>query len=348
MCYDCIGIRIVQANVIYRKFYMLHLFIVNPKSFPDKRQMKSFIESVPELVGERATVLVSRYPRDAILKVHNFLKNAAANGEKARVYAVGGDGILFDCLNGMVEFPENELASIPYGNANDFLRAFGKENVPLFRDIKKISESPSVMTDVFRCNENIAVSIASVGLEGSAILVTESIAKKLSGFKLLRRLIPTLYTIGALIVLCNERLRSQYYFITVDGVDYSGEYVDINIGNSFGNGGKNASNPFAVPNDGYLNAIFVKKMSFFKCLMYMGQFTKGNFDKFSRGFIHVKFKEMTATSEDPIRICADGEAFYARKLDIAIRPNALRVIAPEGVTYKPFREYVEDTTRRYY
>jgi diacylglycerol kinase family enzyme len=301
--------------------------------------MKTFIDSVPELIGDEATVLVSRYPRDAILRVHTFLKDASEKGEKARVYAVGGDGILFDCLNGIADFPETELASVPYGNANDFLRAFGNDNVPLFRDIKKLSESPSVMTDVFRCNENIAVSIAAVGLEGSAILVTEKISRKLTRFKFLRKLIPTLYTLGAVVVLFSERLRSQYYFITVDGVDYSGEYMDINIGNSFGNGGKNSSNPYAVPNDGYLNAVLVKKMPLFKSLASVSQFTKGNFEKFPRNFVHIRFKEMTATSDEPIRICADGEAFYARKLDIQIRPNALRVIAPEGVTYKPFKEY---------
>jgi diacylglycerol kinase family enzyme len=321
---------------------MLHLFIVNPKSFPDKRQMKSFINSVSNLIGDEATVLISRYPRDAILRVHKFVKEAEEAGEKARVYAVGGDGILFDCLNGIADFPETELASVPYGNANDFLRAFGQENVHLFRDIKTLSESPSVVTDVFRCNENIAVSIAAVGLEGSAILVTEKISRKLTRFKFLRKLIPTLYTLGAVVVLFSERLRSQYYFITVDGVDYSGEYMDINIGNSFGNGGKNASNPYAMPNDGYLNAVFVKKMPLFKSLASVSQFTKGNFEKSSRNFIHIKFKEMTATSDEPIRICADGEAFYARKLDIQIRPSALRVIAPEGVTYKPFKEYNEN------
>jgi diacylglycerol kinase family enzyme len=203
------------------------------------------------------------------------------------------------------------------------------------------------MTDVFRCNSNIAVSIASLGLEGSAILVTEKFTKKLSQFKFLRKVIPFFYTLGAVIVLFNERLRSQYYFLTVDGVDYSGEYIDINIGNSFGNGGKNASNPYAVPNDGYLNAIFIRKMPVLQCLVAIVPFTKGNFEKFARNFIHVRFKTLSATSDDPIRICADGEAFYARKLDVEIHPNALRVIAPEGITYKPFKEYKESKIKYY-
>jgi diacylglycerol kinase family enzyme len=318
---------------------MKHLFIINPKSFPDKREMSKFIMSVSENLHNNTTVLISRYPRYAVSKVNGFLKEATAQGEKVRVYAVGGDGILFDCLNGMVKYTGHELASVPYGNANDFLRAFGAENVPLFRDIKLLSRSPSVPTDVFRCGENFAISIASLGLEGSAILVTEKIAKSLSKFSFLRKLIPILYTFGAVVVIFNKKLRSQYYNVTIDGKDYSGEYVDINIGNSFGNGGKNAANPYAVPNDGFLDAVFIKKMSLIKCLFTVSAFTHGQFEKFSGSFFHVRFKKLEANSNEPIRICCDGEAFYASDLNVEIFPRAFNIIAPEGVNYRPFKVY---------
>jgi diacylglycerol kinase family enzyme len=320
---------------------MKHLFIINPKSFRDKREILAFSHNVKEILGEDATVIISRYPRFAVSKVNDFLKEEAAQGEKVRVYAVGGDGILFDCLNAILRYPENELASVPYGNANDFLRAFGSENLPLFRDIKLLSESPSVLTDIFRCGANMAMTNAAIGLEGSSIIVTESMAKKLSKIPFLRKLIPTLYLLGAVVVLFNKKLRTQYYQITLDGVDFSGEYIDINLGNCFGNGGKNASNPYAVPNDGWLNAIFVKKMPLLKCLVAVNAFTSGNFEKFPEDFRHVRFKKMHVTSEEPIRICADGEAFYTSEVNIEIHPKAVNIISPDGVLYKPFKEYKE-------
>jgi diacylglycerol kinase family enzyme len=316
---------------------MKHLFVINPKSFPDKREMQKFISSAEEILGETQPTSISLYPRYAISKVNDFL--GEAHGEQVRVYAVGGDGIFFDCLNGVLRHPEHELTSVPYGNANDFLRAFSFENVPLFRDIKLLSESPSVPTDVFRCGENYCISIASLGLEGSAVLVTDKMAQRLSKMPFLRKLIPTLYTLGAVVVLFNKKLRSQYYNVTIDGKDYSGEYIDINIGNSFGNGGKNASNPYAVPNDGFLDVVFIKKMPLIKCLISVGAFTRGEFEKFSGSFFHVRFKKLYAASEEPIRICADGEAFYTSELSVEIYPKAVRIIAPEGVTYKPFKEY---------
>jgi diacylglycerol kinase family enzyme len=320
---------------------MNHLFVMNPKSFPDKREMSAVSEKIKTILGDSARVVISRYPRYAISTVNSYLRMMHELGESVRVYAVGGDGILFDCLNGMKRFPDSELASIPYGNANDFLRAFGSENVPLFRDIKLLSESPSVPTDIFNCGANVAMTNAAIGLEGSSVLVTEKMAKKLSKISFLRKLIPALYIFGAVAVILNKKLRSQHYQITLDGVDYSGEYIDINIGNCFGNGGKNASNPYAMPNDGWLDAIFIKNMSPLGSIIAISAFTSGNFEKYPDNFEHVRFQKMVVTSDEPLRICVDGEAFYTSEVTIEIHPKAVHVIAPEGVTYRAFKEYKE-------
>jgi diacylglycerol kinase family enzyme len=318
---------------------MKHLFVINPKSFPEKRQMNEFIGSVSQTMGNKANVIISRYPRDAISKVNSFLKDANEHDEKVRVYAVGGDGILFDCLNGMLKYRHHELASIPYGNANDFLRSFGEENMQAFRDIKKMSEAPVIPTDIFRCGSNMAIANAAIGLESASIIETEKLAKKLSKISFLRKLIPALYIIGAVITLSNKNIRNQHYDITLDGVDYSGDYIDINIWNSFANGGKNIPNPYAMPNDGWLVAVFVKKMPFLKTLLKIGSFTSGNFEKHPDLFFHARFKELHAVSDQPIRICADGEAFFTSELNLKIYPGALNVAAPEGVTYRPIKEY---------
>jgi diacylglycerol kinase family enzyme len=300
--------------------------------------MSNFITSVNEIVGVDCAVRISRYPRDAVLVVNDYLQKAEESEETVRVYAVGGDGILFDCLNGMVKYPGHELASVPYGNANDFLRSFGEENVPLFRDIKKMSAAPTVNTDIFRCGENVAVANAAIGLESTSILETEKLARKLSKFPNLRKFIPQLYLIGAVIVLCNKKMRSQHYNITLDDKDYSGEYIDINIGNSYANGVKNIPNPYAVPNDGYLHAVFVKKMPLIKCLIRVSAFVNGEFEKYPNDFFYVKFKKLHATSEDNVRICVDGEAFITSDLTMEIYPNALKIAAPKGVKYRPYRK----------
>ncbi|MDR0903338.1 MAG: hypothetical protein LBM59_01745 [Ruminococcus sp.] len=319
---------------------MQHLIVINPKSFPDKKELQKFIAYAAEVLGETQTTILSPYPRFAISKVNDFLEEATNRKEQVRVYAVGGDGILFDCLNGMVKYPEHELASIPYGNANDFLRAFGPENVPLFRDIKLLSESPSIPTDLYRCGENYGISIASLGIESASVLITDKMSKRLSKMPFLRKLIPALYTLGAVVALFNKNLRCQYYSIEVDGEDYSGEYIGVNLGNSYGNGAKCCSNPYAMPDDGILDAVFIKYMPFIESLFSVSGYTRGKFEKYPDRFFHLRFKKLHVSSDEPLRMCVDGEAFYTSELDVEIYPKAVRIIAPEGVTYKPFKEYL--------
>jgi diacylglycerol kinase family enzyme len=304
--------------------------------------MDAFVVSVAKIIGENASVHISRYPRDAISKVNKFLEAAEEQKETVRVYAVGGDGILFDCLNGMLKYRNHELTSVPYGNANDFLRAFNDKDVSAFRDIKNLAEAPTILTDVFNCGWTVCLTNAAMGLEGSSILETEKMAKKLSAIPFLRKLIPLLYIVGAVIVLLKKDLRSQYYNITIDGVDYSGEYIDVNIGNSHANGGKNTPNPYATPNDGWLDAVFIKNMSFLNCLRCVGPYTRGQYERYPNYFFHVRFKHFLATSDKPIRICADGETFYGSDLEVEVFHEGLKFAAPAGMTYHPVKEYVHD------
>jgi hypothetical protein len=78
------------------------------------------------------SIHVSRYLRDAIGVISKY-RSGVPEGAVVRVYAVGGDGILFDCLNGIVGLRGVELGALPYGNTCDFPRAFGEEALPLFR-----------------------------------------------------------------------------------------------------------------------------------------------------------------------------------------------------------------------
>jgi diacylglycerol kinase family enzyme len=323
-------------------YKMLHLFVINPKSFGDRKKIDEFIISARRQIEGSTTFFVSRFPRDAVMKVNNFLKAATEKGETVRVYAVGGDGILFDCLNGMMKYRNHELTSVPYGNANDFLRAFGNENVQAFRDVKALSKAGTVKTDIFRFGENVGMANGAIGLECSSIIETEKMAKKLSKLPFARKLIPLLYTLGAVVIILNSKLRTQYYNITLDGVDYSGEYVDINVGNCYANGGKNSPNPYAMPNDGWLDAVFVKKMSALKCLLVIGDYINGHFEKHPKLFFHVRFKELHATSDQPLRVCTDGESFYTSDYTMTVYPSALNFVAPEGMMYKPYKEYRGD------
>jgi diacylglycerol kinase family enzyme len=232
---------------------MRHLFVINPKSFNTSAEWRAFLLSVENCFStgkrEEYKIYISRYPRDAIAAVHRYISGIPAE-ETIRVYAVGGDGILFDCLNGLFGFPNAELASVPYGNSNDFLRSFGNMNVKRFRNIKVLSHSPTVLTDVVRCGNSYSISNAAVGLEASAVEQVAKTSALLKNINLGKKYVPLMYKFGGIQCMFDKSKRLQYYNLTIDGKDYSGEYVNISVGNVFANGGSSSPNPYAIPNDG--------------------------------------------------------------------------------------------------
>ena len=79
---------------------------------------------------------------------------------------MGGDGTLFEVLNGMLNRSENEripISIIPNGTGNSFMKTVGIENV--VDAIGKISKNESKKLDMMRavCGENIYYSLNLIG-----------------------------------------------------------------------------------------------------------------------------------------------------------------------------------------
>ncbi|MDR0948813.1 MAG: hypothetical protein LBM69_04795 [Lachnospiraceae bacterium] len=315
---------------------MRHLVVINPKSFIRISDIKEFLLSTENCFStgkrEEYRIYVSRYPRDAIAAVHRYI-NVVTDEEPVRIYAVGGDGILFDCLNGMATFPNAELASVPYGNSNDFLRSFGEDKPMLFRNIKELSQAPTVWTDIYQCNTTYGMISSSLGLEASAVLHMRHIIERFGKNNFLRSFIPTLYKVGALRSLLNKVERSQTYQLTIDGKDYSGDYPLISVGNTYGNGGTNRPNPYSMPDDGLLNALLIKSDSMMRLVNRMQEYTSGNFEQHPKHYIHTTFQELHAKSDTLICVAVDGEPFYASEVHMKVLPKAIKVAALPGLHF---------------
>jgi diacylglycerol kinase family enzyme len=315
---------------------MRHYFVINPKSFVQLEDLKHFLLSVENCfsVGNRAEykVYISRCPRDAVAAVHRYTASIRDN-ETVRIYAVGGDGILFDCLNGMAEFENAELASVPYGNANDFVNALGAENFDAFRDIKLLSEAPSVPVDLIRCGSRFALNNCSIGAESQAVMNMSGILKSINKGKNTRCFIPALYKIGAIAGIINGSILPKRYTVEIDGADKSGEYMNMNIGNTAFNGGGNIPNPYAVPDDGELDIVFLKRLSRFHTLSIMPEYTRGQFEKQPQILTHLRFREMSCRSETPMPVCLDGELFMTFEITFKVLPGAVKIAVPNDLGF---------------
>ncbi|MDR0644525.1 MAG: response regulator [Treponema sp.] len=334
-----------------------HLFIINPKSFARKEDLDELISAIKGYFTQKATykespkdgtgdldekdaefsINISRFPRHAIIIIDKYMRNIESD-TRVRIYSVGGEGNNFCCLNGIIglsDIKNVDLALMPYGTTNDFVLLFGKEHREDFRNVVLQASAPVISVDVIQCNNNYALNNCTVGLEAAAVIKTISLNLR---FEKLRRqfrsLTASFYTLGGILSLFDKKLLNQQYRIIADGENLSGTYVSINIANGpfYGGGKKPVAD--AVPNDGFLNVVMLKKTKNITPLRIITLITKhfkGEQAKFPEYFICRKFKEISISSDLPLYVNMDGEAFFDSELNISVIPHAIRITAVNGV-----------------
>lgn len=322
-----------------------HFFIINPLSFPRRGEQEGIISHIESYFAtHRVPGLfyhVSRYPRDAIGILRKYL--ALTDPETiVRVYAVGGDGIVFDCLNGIVGLPNAELAILPYGGGSDFIRAFGEEYYEDFRNIQLQVEAPVIPTDIIHCGNNYALNFCTVGQEAAAVRKLLPLKKRLEKFRFMfPSLNPLFYILGGIAAAFDKKIIGQHYELQADGLDYSGRYNDINIANGpcYGAG----KNPVvtAVPDDGLLDMMVVRKMGPLKVLRLMSCYLRGDYYKYPKECFLRRVKKITIRSGEPLLVNMDGEAFFDSRVTIEIIPQAVRIAAVNNLPYRRRMEFRE-------
>jgi len=317
---------------------MRHFFIINPHSFdgkPDRlNRVTEQIRGCFDKNDPSRKIHISRYPRDAIAVIHRFMRGIP-DEETVRVYAVGGDGTLFDCLNGIVDYPNAELTAVPYGGSNDFVRAFGDNAAEEFRDIKKLLNAPSRTIDIIRCGSLYAINEVAFGIEAQSVMVANGIFKH-PKFKFFRNAAGAVYLFGALSSISNKEIRRQNYKARLDSEVFSGGYCNISVSNSPCMGGNLFASPYAKPTDGLLDAIFAESGDLLSVAGAIGNYTKGKFEKSKDFFFLKRFKKMELESDKPIRVHMDGESFYADKISLEVLPARIRIFTPDDLDFKDY------------
>ncbi|MDR0784566.1 MAG: response regulator [Treponema sp.] len=330
-----------------------HLFIINPKSFPRKEDLDELIAAIKshfiqkqgmnvEYLDEAAaefSINISRFPRHAIIIIGKYIQNIDPD-TRVRVYSVGGEGNNFCCLNGIIWLSDTrntELALMPYGTTNDFVLLFGKEHIEDFRSTALQASAPVVPVDVIKCNNNYALNNCTVGLEAAAVIKTISLNLRFENLRhRFHGLSAFFYTLGGALSLFNKKLLCQQYTVIADGEDLSGTYVSINIANGPFYGGGKKPVPDAIPNDGFLNIVMLRKtkdITPLRILTLITRHFKGEQAKFPEYFLCRRFKKIRISSNSPLYVNMDGEAFFDSELNISVVPHAVKIAAVKGLPF---------------
>lgn len=231
------------------------------------------------------------------------------------IIAVGGDGTLFEMLNGLLKGNSNfdlPMGQIPVGTGNSFIKDLGIETIA--DAVEKITAGKTQKVDVglfkYPEGEHFFINLLGTGF-------VSNVAHRAGKYKSFG---PLSYIIGVFEEVVN--LKSVPVELTIDGTVYQRDYIFAEVCNSTKTGGNMIMAPAAKINDGLLDVILLNSISKLNLLKLFPQIFKGThiLDSHVESF---KGKQIKIITETPQRLTPDGEVFGTTPIEVAILPNQI-------------------------
>lgn len=303
---------------------MKHVFIINPKAGKGKgKAICTFKPKIEEYCIKNELdyhVHVTSAANEAI----EYVRNIAKNGEKTRFYACGGDGTLFEVVNGAYGYSNVEVAAMPLGSGNDFIRLFGTKEQLL--DIEAQVNGTAIDLDVIKYDDVIAINQCSMGVDGE-INAKQCHFKKIPFMKG-----ETAYM--ASLLYCFFRKMNNVFTVKIDdGEPFTQNSLFCLAANSRWYGGGFKGAPLAMPDDGLLDFIIVKKdRNRLLLLGLINKYKKGqhldwDITKFVRG------KKITIHCDETAAINVDGEIRFSNNATFEIVEKGIKFVIPSNSSY---------------
>ena len=246
-------------------------------------------------------------------------KRAAEEGRR-RFLSVGGDGTAAEVVNGLVNAgvsQECELAMLPLGTGNSFLRDFG------------ITDTQAAANAIAR-GEAAPVDVLRLTHEGGVIHFINTMG---TGFvaragELTNKRFKSLGSAGyvAAVLICVARLEYEDNTLRYDGVTDDARTVLTSFSNSQYTGGSMRMAPDARPTDGVLDVVRAGPLGRGALVAAFGRIFSGTHTDLDEVWTHqVERVEFMNPSWQAVLI--DGDLFHLTPLSVDVLPGALRLVA---------------------
>lgn len=246
-------------------------------------------------------------------------KDAADRGFDM-IIAAGGDGTLYEIINGLAEKEARPpLGILPLGTTNDFARALG---IPKHWEyaIDLITQQYTVPIDLGRANQRYFINIAG---GGSLTELTYEVPSKLKtmigqlayymkGLEKMTRLRPT-------------ELKLQAKEIG----EIHEEIMLFLICNSNSVGGFEKLAPEAQLDDGMFDVVVLKKCNLAEFIRIASLALRGEHFN-DPHVVHFKTKELMVTTPDYVQLNLDGEYGGTLPCTFTVLPSHLRIFVDEA------------------
>lgn len=291
---------------------MKHIFIVNMASGREKGQ------EVVDIINKTAISLNIDY----IIQQTSTRKEATdialqyQENDDVCLYAVGGDGTIFEVLNGLKD--KLMMAILPKGSGNDFYRCIGKVK-DLKTMITEVINGHNLTIDIALCNGQKFINELSLGMDAKI----NYDAGKLIHQKAWNKHVAYIMAIIKNLI----RLKAYYYEISFDDQKLCGEYYICAVfnGRYYGNGIPACLD--ADLKDGYLDLCLVPKAPIIKLIPFIIQYLKGKHLN-NPHFKHYRITEVNIKAREKVIYQTDGETDYSDNLNITIKKGGLKLRVP--------------------
>lgn len=307
---------------------MRHLFIINPAAGKHHDE-----KTIDRRIGEIKAVMESRRE-----PYHIEITNAPGHGEELaraycqtyieplRIYIYGGDGTLNEVINGAAGFDHAAITTVPCGSGNDFIKIFGS-SVSRFRKLEELVEGHDTYLDLIDCNGRLGINIGSIGLDSRVGL-------GMSRYKHL----PLVTGTGAYFLsTLSNTLQGVHkpYHIELDGREMDDRFTLISACNGRWYGGIFNPVPDALPNDGLLDFVIVKKVSRLKVATMVQHYANGQGKDYPELINLFQGRSLTVTCEEPSAAQLDGEAILGTRFTFRLADKKIRFFYPRGASFLP-------------
>jgi len=277
---------------------MKKVFIVNPASGNGKAgEIANEIKNVLDKDGDEYEMHYTNAPREAIDIAMKYNKKK----ERYLIYSVGGDGTLFEVVNGIYN-SNNVLGIIPAGTGNDFVKTINNDDEITY-------------VDLCRMNDYYFINIASVGIDAE-------IANNKSRMKEHR--IPKSMQYGASIVDTFFKFKPIHVKATIDDIVYDQDITILAICNGKYYGGGFGIAPNASYNDGKFDiylADSVKKLQIPGLLLKV---IKGTHEESK--YVHkLSSNKVIIHSDTNLNCNLDGEIFSLNDMEFEVMDKQIPI-----------------------
>jgi YegS/Rv2252/BmrU family lipid kinase len=326
---------------------MKHIFLINPAAGNGKAGTEILPDIIASVKSAGTDYEIHRTVNIGDATHYVREKCEELEGEDVRFYACGGDGTANEVLNGLIGAKRAQLAIIPAGTGNDFVRNFG--GAKQFRDIMSQLDGSPVTVDALRYEfikqtdeaeealaasdtrvfprTGYAINMFNMGFDAEVVAKTAQLKRNplISG--------PAAYISGVASVLA--QLKKLPLSIEVDGeVVGEGDYLLAGAANGRFSGGGFDGMPVAVTNDGLMNVLAVTSITRRFFLSIVKKYHDGTHlgDERLAGILkHYACKEAVFRAKRPMIFAIDGETTVTTAVRVSVVPAAVAFSVPRGI-----------------